>query len=170
MNTLSRGKGVSAVGKVSAKHKPTITFVATSKGTFIKAQGAGCWTEQEVNGSPEIDYNFVDSAPFGFVPKESMSVGRKHGNRIELIGRMSAFGGFMETDTLNAETHQMIGESIFFGRKHKATEVHLSSSYHTTHTAPRCRAPSRSVSGRGSDPQVGRGPAGIPGRARWAWC
>lgn len=127
VNTLSRGKGASAVGTVTAKHRPTIAFVATKTATFIRARGAHCWTKQGV------DYNFVGYPPFGFFPKEFMTVGSKHHNRIQLIGKMS---NFKETDTLNATTHQMIGESIFFGTNHKATEDHLITSYHQAHSKP----------------------------------
>lgn len=129
VQTLSHGKGVSAVGTVTAKHRPTITFVATNKATFIKAKGARCWTKQYT------DYQFVASPPFGFYPKEYMTVGHKHGNEIDLIGRMSGAGGFMETDTLNASSHQMIGESIYWGLDHKQTEEHLLSHYHQVHQA-----------------------------------
>ncbi|MFL5824260.1 MAG: hypothetical protein ACJ764_12565 [Solirubrobacteraceae bacterium] len=40
-----------------------------------------------------------------------------------------------ETDTLNARTHQMIGESICFGL-HRGNRVHLITSYHQSHSAP----------------------------------
>lgn len=130
VNTLSRGKGASAVGTVTASNEPTITFVARKTATFIKPRGAHCWTKQSV------DYSFVGYPPFAFFPKEYMSVGPKRDNRIDLLGRMSGFGGFKETDTLNAQTHQMIGESIFFGTKHKSTEDHLLTSYHSTRRAP----------------------------------
>ena len=49
---------------------------------------------------------------------------------------MSSFGGFKETDTLNATTHQMIGESIYFGHNHPKTQNHLITSYHQVNRAP----------------------------------
>ncbi len=122
METLSsHGTGVSVVGTVTAQNRPTITFVGDTSATFIKARGAHCWTKQIA------DYNFIGTPPFGFFPKEYMSVGATHGNRIKLLGRMK---NFHEVDTLNATSHQMIGESIFFSKDHLIT------SYHTTHRAP----------------------------------
>jgi hypothetical protein len=132
VNTLSHGKGVSAVGKVTSKGEPTITFVANKSGTFIKAKGSSCWTKQQ-----SFDYNFVGSAPFAFFSSEYMTVGKKSGKTIQLIGTSSDFNGFKEIDTLNSKSHQMIGENIMFGRKNKKTEVQLLTSYHTAKGAPR---------------------------------
>ena len=131
VNTLSRGKGVSAVGKVTAKGRPTITFVARKTATFIKARGASCWTKQSEDGF------FVGSPPFAFFGSEYMTVGRKHNGRIELIGTSKSFNGFKEIDTLNAKTHHMIGESIYVGRNKKRTEQHLITSYHQVPRAPK---------------------------------
>jgi hypothetical protein len=130
VNTLSRGKGVGAVGTVAAQGKPTITFVAKKSNTFIRSKGAHCWTKQYT------DYSFVGYPPFAFFPKEYMTAGAKRHNRIKLIGKMSSFGGFMETDTVNATSHQMIGESIYFGHDHPKTQSHLITSYHQEHGAP----------------------------------
>jgi hypothetical protein len=131
VNTLKHGKGASAVGKVTAKGRPTIAFVAQKSATFIRAQGAKCWTKQK-----GTDYNFVGLPPFSFFPNEYMTVGHKHHGEVQLIGTMSG-GAFKEIDTLNAKTHQMIGESIYFNRNHKAKEQHLLTSYHTAHKAPK---------------------------------
>lgn len=131
VNTLSNGKGASAVGKVTSNGEPTITFVANPTATYIRAQGAKCWTKQAV------DYQFVGYPPFAFFKNEHMTVGKKRNGRIQLIGTSSAFNGFKETDTLNAKTHQMIGESIYFGLTNKKTEDHLLTSYHTASSAPK---------------------------------
>jgi hypothetical protein len=131
VGTLSSGRYTSAVGTVVAKHQPTITFVAGRSATFIKASGARCWTKQG------IDYNFVGSPPFGFFVREYMVVGPKHGADVDLIGTMPSFQGFKETDTLSAKTHQMVGESIYFGLNHPNTEQHLLTSYHQVFQAPK---------------------------------
>ncbi len=131
VNTLASGRGASAVGSVAAKGKPTITFVANRNATFIKASGATCWTKQG------IDYNFVGSPPFGFFSTEYMVVGTRHAGRVDLIGTMAGFQGFKETDTLNATTHQMVGESIYFGLNHPKSEQHLLTSYNQVSKAPK---------------------------------
>ncbi len=131
VNTLSHGKGVSAVGKVTSKGEPTITFVAQSSATYIKAKGSTCWSKQQ------LDYNFVGSPPFAFFTDEYMTVGKKRGDTIQLIGTSSDFNGFKEIDTLNSKSHQMIGENIMFGRNDKKTEVQLLTSYHQAKSAPK---------------------------------
>ena len=131
VNTLSHGKGVSAVGMVTSKGEPAITFVANKSATFIRAKGSTCWTKQS------LDYNFVGSAPFAFFNDEYMTVGKKRGDTIQLIGTSSAFNGFKEIDSLNSKSHQMIGENIMFGRKDKKTEVQLLTSYHQAKSAPK---------------------------------
>ena len=97
----------------------------------LTAQGANCWTKQSV------DYNFVGYAACGFFPNEYMTVGKKHAGLVKLFGKSSGYGGFNETDTLNAKTHQMIGESIYFGTKHKSAEQQLLTSYHQVKSAPK---------------------------------
>jgi hypothetical protein len=96
-----------------------------------RVTGATSWTKQSV------DYSFVGYPPFSFFKDEFMSVGKKTHRTVQLIGTSSKdAGGLKEADTLNAKTHQMIGESIFFGTKHKSTEDHLLSHYHQVKSAP----------------------------------
>jgi hypothetical protein len=128
VNTLRRDRGRSAVGQVTSKGEPSITFVAKGTTTFIRAKGATCWTQQSGN--------FFEGPLFSFFSDEYMTVGKKRGKTIQLIGTSSDFNGFKEIDTLNSKSHQMIGESIYFGRKHKSTEVHLLTSYHQAKRAP----------------------------------
>jgi hypothetical protein len=107
VETLANGVGVSAVGRTTAGGKPAISFVTTKSGTFWRAAGASCWQH-----SPSPDSTFVGSPPFGYFPKEYMTVTGMSGGNILLSGTVT--GHLKEVDTISASTHEIVGEDIHF--------------------------------------------------------
>ena len=77
-----------------------------------------------------------------------MTVGKRHGGNVELIGTRPG-GHFKETDTINAQSHQMVGESIFFGLRRSTPAQHLLTSYHQVSKAPTTPNTSPTCSGFG---------------------
>jgi hypothetical protein len=133
--TLSNGKGMSAVGTVIAAGKPTITFVANRQGTFWKAasslgSGANCWSKAGQDGT------FVGGPPFGFYDVEYLTVGAHIGPNVLLHGTSRNGIPVNETDTINSHTHQMVGEDIHLHTMHPTFLLHLITSYHQVFKAP----------------------------------
>lgn len=125
--TLSHGRGVSAVGTVAAGGHPNIDWTTSNKGTFWRVAGTSCWQ----SATPDISY--VGSPPFGYFPKEYLTIAGHSGANILLVGTASHF---KETDTISSSTHEIVGEDINFGIGQPASSWILKTHYRNASTAP----------------------------------
>jgi hypothetical protein len=121
--TLSNGRGSSAVGTVVAHGHPTIDWVTSRSGSSFRVAGSSCWVTSRL-----IDPSYVGYAPFGYFANEYLTIGSHHGSNVELIGTMG-HGDFKETDTINSQTHHIVGENIHFNIKSKTQAWNLITSY-----------------------------------------
>jgi hypothetical protein len=132
--TLSDGKGASAVGTVVAHGHPTIDWVAVSHASYYRIAGTKCWVTIH-----QSDPAYVGYPPFGYFSREYLTLGKRHGSDIQLIGT-GENGNFKEVDTINVYNHHIVGEEINFGIRTPSQRWNLTTSYSEPSNGPKMPA------------------------------